>query len=68
MAGLIPPEAREPEARGTGIGGWLELQEMERDGGNRERSGIFGVYQGRKRHWCMAREGKGRCSGDFGGC
>ena len=58
MAGLRLPEAREPEARGPGRGGWLRQQEMEEDGNERQRSGDFGVKQGLKRHCRIAREGK----------
>ena len=43
MAGLRLPEAREPEARGPGRGGWLRQQEMEEDGNEQERSGNIGV-------------------------
>ena len=44
MAGIIPPEAREPEARETGRGGRTRRQEREEDGDERERRGDVSVY------------------------
>ena len=49
MAGLRPPEAREPEARGLGKGELLGRQEMEEDINKRERRSDVGVKQGQKR-------------------
>ena len=40
VMGLSPPEAREPETRGRGRGGWLGRQEMEEDSNKRERSNL----------------------------
>ena len=58
MAGLRPPESREPEARGPGISGRLGQQYMEEDGNEWERSVDVSVKQGQKRHWRISSEGK----------
>ena len=43
MAGLMPQEARDPEARGPGRGSRIRQQEMEEDGNERERRSNIGV-------------------------
>ena len=43
MARLRPPEARYPETRGPGRGGWIRQQEMDDYVDEREWSGDVGI-------------------------
>ena len=56
MAGLRPPEARKPEARGIGREGRVGQQEIGEDFGEWEQRGDVGVYQEQMMHRHVSRE------------